>query len=182
MLYVRRAHGPHDVDVVAELWLEAASWLRDQGSDQWQYPIKMENVTAAIDAGTCWIACQDDDRPAATITIDTNADPQLWTTLDGPDRGLYVHRLVVRSDLRGIGLGDRLLDWAGSKAEGVGREFLRLDAWTTNTRLHQYYLKRAFRLVRIVRAPDVVSGALFERQAHIRTSAEPLLPESRVIL
>jgi len=40
-----------DVPTVVDLWTEAAGWLRDRGSDQWQYPIKMDNGRNAIAGG-----------------------------------------------------------------------------------------------------------------------------------
>lgn len=36
-----------------------------------------------------------------------------------------------------------MLDWAGGRAFDAGVTWLRMDAWTTNTRLHAYYLHRA---------------------------------------
>ena len=63
--------------------------------------------------------------------------------------------------LAGRGVGAWLLDEAAREAARRGKRLLRLDAWTSNTRLHDYYRRQGFRLVRI--AGDRGSGALFER-------------------
>jgi GNAT superfamily N-acetyltransferase len=154
-----------DATTVADLWLEAAGWLRERGTDQWQYPIKMYNIHNAIAARCCWIVERYDGEPIATVTIDEHADPQLWQPTDDPDQAIYLHRLVVRLDGRAQQVGAALLDWAGLRARSLGKTWLRLDAWTSNQQLHQYYLTHGFRLVRIIEAPEVVSGALFERPA-----------------
>jgi hypothetical protein len=59
-------------------------------------------------------------------------------------------------------LGADILDWASDQVRLAGRKFLRLDAWTNNVALHDYYMRLGFRLVRIVDSPSG-SGALFER-------------------
>ncbi|WP_340559487.1 hypothetical protein [Streptomyces sp. GSL17-111] len=58
--------------------------------------------------------------------------------------------------LPGVNLGGRLLDWAGDRAWRAGAGWVRLDAWTSNERLHRYYLGQGFAHVRTVLegAPD----------------------------
>jgi GNAT superfamily N-acetyltransferase len=164
-----------DMPTVAELWLEAAAWLRQRGSDQWQYPIKMYNIENAVAAQACWIVERHDGVPIGTITMDQNADPTLWRPSDEPDRALYLHRLVVRLDARANQLGAAILDWASLRAQSLGKTWLRLDAWSSNQQLHRYYLDHGFRLVRVVDGPDVVSGVLFERPADMVEGLGPVV-------
>jgi GNAT superfamily N-acetyltransferase len=161
-LSIRRAT-PADIPTVVDLWNEAKHWLASKGLDQWQYPIKMHNVRRAIDAGTCWLVEPDSGGPAiATVTLDPRADLSLWRPEEQPDQALYVHRLVVRRSEAHRNLGADILDWASDQVRLAGRKFLRLDAWTNNVALHDYYRRLGFRLVRIVDSPSG-SGALFER-------------------
>jgi ribosomal protein S18 acetylase RimI-like enzyme len=60
-------------------------------------------------------------------------------------------------------LGREMLDWAGGQAFDAGLTWLRLDAWTTNTQLHDYYRRFGFRHVRTIASR--VSGACFQRPA-----------------
>jgi GNAT superfamily N-acetyltransferase len=169
---------PDEVDLVADMWAEAASWLASLGSDQWQYPARRERIAASVAAGECWLAVEDGE-PVATITVDQHADPQFWTPADQPDDALYVHRMVVRRQAAGRELGSALLDWAAGRAERTGRRWLRLDAWRTNQALGDYYTARGFRLVRVVDRPDRRSGALYERAAWVRFGRGPDVAEVR---
>jgi GNAT superfamily N-acetyltransferase len=135
----------------------------------------MHNVVRAIDDGTCWIIDGEDSSPVGTVTLDQSADPNLWQPEDIPDDALYVHRLVVGLEFRSAEIGSAALDWASTKAHSLGKSWLRLDVWTNNTRLRQYYLDRGFTLVRIV--PDLKYGALFQREAGVLLGRGPTITE-----
>jgi hypothetical protein len=156
----------------------AASWLAQQGQDQWQYPVKLGGIEAAIHASTCWLVQRQNGVVLATVTVDTFADPRLWLAEDQPDAARYVHRLVVDRGANIPHLGSAILDWASIHAERAGARWLRLDAWTSNTRLHKYYLEHEFHLVRTVQAPDIKSGVLFERRAGVTLDLGPTINES----
>ena len=177
-LTIRRAR-PDERDTVADLWNGAAAWLRERDQDQWQYAVRLDNIEAAIAAGTCWLIEHHPRHAVATVTLDTFADPRLWLPEDQPQTGRYVHRLVRHRQARIPHLGSAILDWASVRAAEDGARWLRLDAWTTNTRLHKYYLEHDFQLVRTVHAHDVNSGALFERRAGLTLGLGPLVGDVR---
>ncbi|MGW2544111.1 GNAT family N-acetyltransferase [Kitasatospora sp. NPDC001574] len=171
-----RVAGESDLDTIVELWGHAASWLRDRGTDQWQYPPRAERIKENIAAGECWIV-EDDGTPVATITVDEHADPDFWSPEEAADAALYVHRMVVRRDVSGLELGSALLDWAGARAAEQGKQWLRLDAWRGNGDLHAYYSNRAFTHVRTADVPGRGSGALFQRPAGYARNVGPKLTE-----
>ncbi len=175
-LTLRRAKTRADIDTVADMWIRSAAWLRSKGSDQWQYPVKIENIEAAVATGACWLAYREAE-PIGTITLDSNAEPQYWPPEDEPDNALYVHRMVVEETGRGEEIGSALLDWAGEQAEASGRRWLRLDAWRSNQALHRYYQDRGFELVRIVPDPSG-SGACFQRRASVRLGLGPSIVDA----
>jgi GNAT superfamily N-acetyltransferase len=107
----------------------------------------------------------DDDTPAATITINRWAKPELWTEEEAAEPALYAHKVTVDRAHGGQGLGAELLDWAGTRAADEGDDWLRVDVWTTNERLQDYYLQQGFTYVRTVVLPHNPSGALFQRPA-----------------
>ena len=58
---------------------------------------------------------------------------------------MYVCRLVINRAFARQGLGAALLDWAGLRARRwYGARWIRVDVWTTNTRLHTYYQRQGF--------------------------------------
>ncbi|MGH3568843.1 MAG: hypothetical protein ACRDRH_23015 [Pseudonocardia sp.] len=140
MTLVIRPAKRDDVEHVVALVTEAAAWLAERGSDQWQYPAGVHDrvIRKDIDRGEAWIVQDDTGYPVATATLNQRADPELWT------------------------------DWAGGRAVSDGKKLLRLDAWSNNTDLHRYYLRRGFHCVRRLHFSHRGSGALFERPAESR--------------
>lgn len=131
---LRRAKTQADIDTVAAMWVRSAAWLRSKGSDQWQYPVKMTNIEAAVAADACWLAYRD-GTPIGTITLDTNAEPQYWTPEDEPNNALYIHRMVVEETGRGEEIGSAHLTGPENKPKqwgGVG------CGWTPGARIERY--------------------------------------------
>lgn len=157
---------------VATMWTRSAARLRSRGLDQWQYPVKLENIRRTVADGTCWLITDTDGRTVGTITVEPTADPY-WHPADDPDNALYVHRMVVDDGARGTELGSALLDWAARRARKMGRSWLRLDVWKSNPALQQYYLDRRFSLVRIDDNPADPTGALFQRSACVELHRGP---------
>jgi GNAT superfamily N-acetyltransferase len=146
---------------------EAAAWLAERGSDQWSTDFPSDHVARSIQAGEVFVVQESVGAElAATITLDTETDPLLWTASERTVRAMYIHKLTVDRAFAGQRLGTRLLDWAGDRAARRGATLLRLDAWTSNTRLHQYYLDHGFQHVRTVLDPEVGgSGWVAQRPA-----------------
>src|SRR5262249_28233549 len=81
---------------------------------------------------------------AARIRGDRAQNP-IWPAETWRDPAVYVYRLVVSRAFAGRGLGAALLDWAGLGArQRYGARWIRVDVWTTNTRLHDYYRRQGF--------------------------------------
>ncbi len=138
----------HDLGAVSGLLKEASLWLRTKHTDQWaeDWPsedARRQRVRAAIRAGRTWIAW-DAVAAAATVTASPN-DHGIWPEENRRDPAVYVRRLVVSRRYAGLGLGAQLLDWAGQRAErDYGARWIRVDVWTTNSALHDYYRDQGF--------------------------------------
>jgi GNAT superfamily N-acetyltransferase len=166
---IRRAT-PDDLVNLVRIYLAAQRWLAEIGSDQWANNTEEKTQTRladSIERGACWLA-ELDGKPVGMITVDGYADPEFWTAQDDPDDALYVHRMVVDRLAAGNDVGGRLLDWAEHLAGSLGRKWLRLDAWRTNTPLHAYYQRQGFVPVRTVNLSHRGSGALFQRRVRNR--------------
>ncbi|GAB2891592.1 GNAT family N-acetyltransferase [Streptomyces mayteni] len=174
-----RPAGEADAPAIADLWSQASEWLRSHGSDQWQYPPDLNKIRTDIAAATAFVVVRnyvfDPDPPVATITVDQVADPEFWVASDTPSDALYVHRAIVRPDMRGHEIGSALLDWASLRAERARHSWVRLDAWRTNKALHAYYHREGFAHVRTVELPHRRSGALFQRRSTIQAFRGPTL-------
>ena len=157
------------IAIVIQLLDEAADWLHKvKRSDQWPRPHpaphkRYERLSQGITARRTWIGWVG-DTPMATITAEEKGDPVLWTEEELAEPATYIHRMVVSRDYAGRALGAELLTWAGQRAaRRYGARWIRLDAWTTNTALHSYYLLQGFEFIRYSNTPANPSGALFQK-------------------
>src|SRR6266498_1329911 len=135
---------PNDLELLMRFRDDASRWLAAKGIDQWSAPWPTEDLMAkgmlrSIRAGETFIVWAG-ATPAATITVDRRANA-------------------------GHDLGGELLDWACTRAADEGDTWLRVDAWTTNHQLQDYYRRHGFRHVRTVPLPHNPSGAVFQRPA-----------------
>jgi GNAT superfamily N-acetyltransferase len=180
-LILRRA-GAADYRAVRSLLMEASRWLGTKGTDQWAVPWPDENgrnerVRGAIEAGRTWIAW-DGACPAATLTASPN-DHGIWPEETGLEPAVYVRRITVSRRYAGQGLGGQLLDWAGLRASrSYGARWIRVDVWTTNVKLHDYYLDQGFEECGLCPITGYPSAALFQKRiADIQRPEIPLFHE-----
>ena len=169
---------PADLAHILDMRAEAAVWLGAHGTDQWSRPFpdeatQTQRLLDGILSGETWMV-RDGDATVATITVNSFANPLLWTPEECAEPARYVHKMSVRRSHAGTGLGGRLLDWAGDRAAADGAKWLRLDAWTTNKELQAYYQRQGFQHVRTVVRTDYPSGALFQRAAVAVDDLSPL--------
>ncbi|MET9723563.1 GNAT family N-acetyltransferase [Streptomyces zaomyceticus] len=146
-----------DLDVLLAFRQEAASWLTALGSDQWQRPYPADRLLSTIEAGVVFMV-RDGSTTAATITLTPDAEEGLWSAEELQEGSRFVNKLTVARTHAGQDLGGRLLDWAGDQAYRSGAKWLRLDAWTTNKPLQNYYLRHGFKHVRTVAEGGAVNG------------------------
>jgi GNAT superfamily N-acetyltransferase len=166
-----------DADVVRGLAREATKWLQGKNTDQWATPWpdpqrKDERLQEDLAAGRTWIVW-DDDIGVGTVTINTQVpvdyeQNHVWPDNRQTETALYVRRMIVRRSHAGLGLGAGLLDWATDVAKReLSTTLLRIDVWTTNHRLHDYYRHQGFTLCEFrdpAALPDYPARALFERR------------------
>lgn len=170
-----------DLGPICRLRIQRTAWLASRGSDQWTVagrglPLEIfaKSVGRSLDLGETWIA-EVDGEQAGTITVNDRSDPGLWTPEELHD-ALIVHFMIVDLRFAGFGVGTRLLSQAAMLTRIQGRNWVRLDAWTTNNELHDYYRRAGFRLARIA-GPEhhSPSRALFERRVDSWHGPGPLL-------
>jgi ribosomal protein S18 acetylase RimI-like enzyme len=156
-----------DLDDIVVLRDNATEWLRSKQTDQWQKPWpsaegERERLLQSLGEGKTWIV-RLSSAPVATFAIDEFSDPHLWTESEQGEKALYIHRFIVHRDYSGIGLGAKLMALIEALGAHRGYRWLRVDVWTTNQGLQQYYRNLGFEHVRTIES-DYPSGALFQRE------------------
>jgi GNAT superfamily N-acetyltransferase len=74
------------------------------------------------------------------------SDPLIWREMENGD-AIYLHRIVLNREIRGIKLFSLLLDWALKHARQKHLKKLRMDTWAENEKLINYYKSYGFRFV-----------------------------------
>lgn len=156
-----------EVDLIAQWRAERAAWLARKGRDQWgsaglHDTAFLERVTSSIKAGETWMLTKAGE-PVGTIAIDRWSDPGLWTA-DEMSNALFLHRLISPLSSSGHDVAGPLVSHALGLAAQQQIPWLRLDAWSSNTALHQFWVRQGFEYLRTV--PGVSSGALFQRSVY----------------
>lgn len=177
--HVLRLARETDLAHIDELYENAVKWLAAMGTDQWQEPwpdqrARDERVRSAVRAAKTWVL-MNEDVLVGTITADWQGEPApglpaLWAADERAVPAVYAHRVIVRRELEyeGHGIGSRMLDAIYRiGADAYGAEYLRLDAWTANKRLHSYYKRIGFVAVHTYDEGEIncPSGALFQKSA-----------------
>lgn len=174
-----------NLDTVLGLIDDAAAWLRTKNTDQWAAPwpdpaARDARVKRGLEGGKTFVVW-DGTIAAATVTLTARLNPRVWSrptcTCDLSERAVYAHRLITARSHRGQGLGAQLIDWAGLRARGeYGAKWIRIDVWTTNTALHEYYRNTGFESCGKCADPAYPSGKLFQkRTSRIEAADTPLL-------
>ena len=164
-----------DMPAILRLIGSSAAWLQEyKQTDQWAKPWPnrderdarvaqgiMDHLTFMVQDGA--------GTPIGTVTCREHGNDMLWTEAELAEPAAYVSRLIVSRDHAGQGIGAALLHWAGARAvDNWGAHWVRVDVWTTNTALHQYYKDQGFEHMRTLDFPDpwqYPSAALFQKPA-----------------
>jgi GNAT superfamily N-acetyltransferase len=159
ILQVRRG-AADDFELILAMIDEAATWLRDKQTDQWAQPwpsrtSRDERVRRGLRDGGTWIV-EENGAPIATITYRPTGNLRLWTRRERRQPSVYVSRLIVCRSHAGLGIGEAIVNWAGLRAlRDWGGQWIRIDVWTTNAALHNYYEKRGFHFRRVAEVKEI---------------------------
>jgi GNAT superfamily N-acetyltransferase len=160
-----------DMDTIIDLIDDAREWLRGKGTDQWDKPWptmseRNARIARGVKRGATWMV-ENNGGIAATITYRNKGNPKLWTVDEPSQPAVYVSRLIVSRSQAGKGLGTALINWAGLRGKKEwGAESIRVDVWTTNLELHEYYKSQGFEHLGTLQFEDpweYPSAALFQK-------------------
>jgi GNAT superfamily N-acetyltransferase len=172
-LRIRRATVDDMETIIDDLIDDARAWLPSKGTDQWAKPwpnpaARDRRVLRDLKAGRTWLVHEyGDDAPVATVTCSDRGNRRLWTPDEQLVSAAYIARLIVRRDCAGERIGEALIDWAGARGLRCwSAQWIRIDVWTTNDALHNYYEKRGFQHYKVCEFKEdeyYPSAALFQK-------------------
>lgn len=142
---------------------EAGEWLATKGTDQYRGGLDMAQVHANIDHDFDtypFVGWEIDGRVVAMMAL-IDPETEFWTSEELAEPQTYISRFFVVE--HGQAYGSALLDAVIERARREHKRWIRLNCWSTNTRLHEYYIGQGFEHVRTCNVPRRMSGALFQR-------------------
>ena len=162
-----------DEPAILALIGSSAAWLQEnKHTDQWARPWPNRDerdarVAQGIKDGLTWMVEDSEGMLTGTVTCREHGNDMLWTPAELAEPAAYVSRLIVSRDHAGQGIGAALIHWVGARAiDEWAANSIRVDVWTTNTALHQYYKDQGFEHLRTLEFEnywDYPSAALFQK-------------------
>lgn len=127
-----------DFNTVFDILHENALWL--ESHDIFQWPLdwleaKRDEIRASVEQGLFYSVKINGDI-AAVVEITSVAD-EFWK--NEQSAALYVHKLALRREFSGQGLGRKIIALIEERAQQLGIEYLRLDCVAHNLKLRDYY-------------------------------------------
>lgn len=171
-----------DMALIIDLINESAEWLQaEKKSDQWEKPwpnvaARDQRIRRGIKLGRTWMV-EGTEGLIGTVSYGRGGNKKLWKQRERNQPAVYVSRLIISRRHSGKAIGAALIDWAGQRgARAWGALWIRVDVWTTNNALQNYYLELGFEHVRTYKFDDAweyPSAALFQKPtANISPGAE----------
>jgi hypothetical protein len=152
------------VDEFIDILEAAAEWLMANNIKQWppgmfRNPISRATMLTGIankqyysidyhrpssNNGTPGASTKPEIAGLFVTNFDDPFDELLWKeylTGKGGDwkDALYLHRLVLKTPFKGVGLTPKIIEFVEEKVRESGRHFLRLDCLANNERLRKFY-------------------------------------------
>lgn len=159
-----------DAHAICALLTDAATWLWERGIRQW-HPngFNAPEIARGIAEYETYLVAY---RGEALGTLRLQwSDPAIWGDERGDDGTAgYIHQFAVARSMAGSGLAPRLLRFAEERIAAQQRPLLRLDCWSRNTRLREYYAGAGFTLV-CPEVSETIQASLWERAV---ASAAPM--------
>jgi hypothetical protein len=187
-LHMRQAKRA-DFNTIEQMFDNAKERLRKLGTDQWSTDWsdevghgRMDRVRCSIKEGTAWLAefrSDDTANPGmltvATVTIEKTGSSKVWTAAElAAFPSVYLSRLVIAEEVGGFHIGSAIIDWAGRWARNkYGAQRVRIDVWTANFALHNYYRDRKFYESGVVPDDEYPARQRFERPTSIEANLGP---------
>lgn len=81
------------------------------------------------------------------------SDPLIWREKD-KETSIYLHRIVVNPNFKGQKQFEKVLQWAKGYSVENGLDTIRMDTWTKNPAIIEFYKKYGFKVVEEYKTGD----------------------------
>ncbi len=128
-----------DVEDLMKLYDSAILFQREVSNYCW-HDFSLDGVMTEVKSGLIWKILKDDEVCGSFVLL--TEDPYIWDELECGN-AVYLHRII--SSKKGTGkLMSELLEWARNYAKQLNRTYVRMDTWSENKKLADYYIQLGF--------------------------------------
>lgn len=154
---------PGDIPRLVRLYEETVDYLESHtnypGWKKGVYPGR-EEAESGVGEKTLYVA-EKEGRIIGSVILNGRQEAAYqsagWETFAEPEEVMVIHTFLVHPDLSGLGVGRRLLEFAGEQAVKEGKKTIRLDVYEKNTPAIRLYERMGYRYVKTV---DMGLGSL----------------------
>ncbi len=132
-----------DLDLIFSFYEEATLFQKIQFHRTWQ-PFNREMVTQEINESKQFKIISE-GKVVGIFAVAYN-DALIWKEKD-LQPSVYLHRIVSHEDAKGKFLVKKIIDWSLDHARKLNLKFIRLDTFSDNKKLVEYYINCGFKLV-----------------------------------
>ena len=132
-----------DLAAIKAVYADARALQQERGAPGWP-EFSDDFVIAELDAGRVYRVMNGGEL-AGVFSV-AHDDAAIWGE---HERGqhIYLHRIARSASYSGRGLLNAVLDWSRRQCQTLGRAGLRIDTWTSNSTLINFYITHGFRVI-----------------------------------
>lgn len=135
-----------DLPNIFRLYNLATAYQKSKSNYHWQ-PFDHLLIADEIKERRHWKIVK--DETVVCIFSTSTDDSLIWGKKDD-ESSLYLHRIATDPDHRGNNYVPFIIEWVKSNAKRTGVKSIRLDTFSENQNLVDYYLKCGFTLLKAV--------------------------------
>lgn len=135
-----------DLDEIFRLYDAVIEFQKTVFHKSW-LPFERELIEREIAGKRNWKIVSDDGKILCVFSL-AFEDPLIWGAVAEPS--IFLHRVAVDPAKRGLRLFPIIVEWLKVYGRERSREFIRMDTWSDNQKLTNYYVGCGFDYIGIV--------------------------------
>lgn len=149
-----------DIHIIEDILNDAVDWMNTNNiPNLWnQENVSWNNLSKSYDISNFYIAYVE-EQPVGCMAI-TDEDKKYWKE-DKEGEALYLHKLAVKQNFRGMGVSSELINYAKQITIITGIKLLKLDCNADRLKLMKIYQKNGFEQVDIIHMDNDYNMALY---------------------
>jgi Acetyltransferase (GNAT) family. len=129
-----------DIDSIFKIYDDATEYQKKQTINIWK-GFERSLVQKEIEEKRQYKIMVDGE--IACVFVINYDDPLIWKERNA-DPSIYIHRIATNPLFRGGSFVKQIVEWAKDHAKETGKEFIRMDTFSGNDKLNNYYFTCGF--------------------------------------